>query len=311
VTWSSWPASTHNDGDLDDNEYEKLAVPYSANGIIGSPADTALAYGDSSGRQVKTRGGRYVLVRGRLGYSGGSDSTFSVGANVSGSTRYDLLVAGVDRGSDYEVSAYVKAGTPGSGPPATEVAVGTTGKYEIPLATIRVVNNATTIEAADVVPVGWFVAPPPIVCIDKDKRPPAARGLRIYQNDTKTWYWSDGTNWIADLPDTPWVTFTPAAGWNVGSAGCRVKTRAGFASLICEVSRVGALAANVDSVIATLDVAYRPGAASGLGAPLIAWVNGALGLGIVKPDGRIILANSPTLATGALVEFHIATWPIG
>ncbi len=305
MAWSSWPSSTHNSGDLDDNEYEKLAVPYSASGVIGSPSDTPLAYGDGSGRQVKTRGGRYVLVRGRLGYSGGTDTAFSVAANSSGSTRTDLLVAGVDRGSNYNVTAYVK-----TGPASPQVDVGTTGKYEIPLATIRVINGATTITASDVTPTAWFVAPFPIVCTSTT-RPPHAVGLRIYETDTGNRLISTGASWTAEISDTGWTNFTPSTGWNVGSAGCKIRARAGFASLICGVSRVGALGADVDSVIATLDVAYRPGSTSGLGFPLIAWVNGEIGLGIVKPSGQIILSNSPALATGGLVEFHGATWPIG
>jgi hypothetical protein len=311
VAWSSWPSTDHNSGDLDDNEYEKIAVPYLANGVIGGPADISLVYGDSSGRQVKTRGGRYVAVRGRLGSSGATDTTLSVTANSSGSTRIDLVVARVDRADNYNITPVVKPGTPGSGPPSTQVDVGTTGKYEIPLAEVTVINGATTITAADVKNVAWYTAPPPVTALSADKLPPHLAGLRAWLLDSKTWVTSDGSSWSSDVTDTGWKDFTPGTGWNVASAGCRVRARGGFASLICEVSRVGALGANVDSVVATLDTPYKPGPTSGLGFPLIAWVNGQLGLGVVKPSGQIILANSPALATGGLVEFHGATWPIG
>ena len=308
MAWSSWPSSTHNSGDLDDNEYEKLAVQYSASGVIGSPLDTPIAYGDSSGMQVKTHSGRYVFVRGRLGYSGATDTACSVASNSSGSTRTDLLVAGIDRGSNYNVTAYVK-----TGPASTQVDVGTTGKYEIPLATIRVINGATTITAEDVLPAAWFCGPLPIVCKSAN-RPPHAVGLRIYETDTKNRLISDGSAWSSEIADTGWVGFTPASGWNVGPAGslgCKIRARGGFASLICEVSRVGSLAADADSIVATLDTQYRPGSGAGLGAPLIAWVNGEIGRGVIKPSGQLILTNSPAIASGGLVVFQSATWPIG
>lgn len=311
MAWSSWPSTDHNSGDLDDNEYEKIAVPYLASGVIGGPADISIVYGDSSGMQVKTRGGRYVAVRGRLGSSGGTDTALAVGSNSSGSTRVDLVVARVDRADNYNITPVVKPGTPGSGPPSTQVDVGTTGKYEIPLAEVTVINGATTITAANVKNVAWYTAPPPVAGLDANHLPPHLAGLRAWLLDSKSWVTSDGSAWRSDVTDTGWTDFTPTAGWNVGAGGCKVRARAGFASLICEVSRVGTLAANTDSAIATLDVAYRPGSGAGIGMPLIAWVNGEVGLAVAKPDGRIILQNSPALATGGLVELQGATWPIG
>lgn len=192
---SSWPAPSHSSGSVTDSEFEALATFNQVDGIVGLPSDTPLVFGDSSGRQIKVRANRFAQVRGRTWSSGSSEYTVSIGANVSGQTRTDLVVVGVDR-TTYVVTLYVKAGTPGAGAPALQTDLSmTTGKYEIPIATVTVINGASTISAADVVFKGWFVGQPNVTCTSLT-RPPAVNGLRIFETDTALTYVASGGSWL-------------------------------------------------------------------------------------------------------------------
>jgi hypothetical protein len=154
VAESSWPDPA-NGRVVDDAGFEALGVvlgPYG--GVRGDFTSPALVYGDSSGRQVKVVADRYALVRGHVWYSGPTIVTVPIGANTSGSTRTDLVVLRYSR-TTYNVTLQVVAGTPGSGAPSPTQNTGTTGVWELPLATVSVANNASTISAANVT----YVAP--------------------------------------------------------------------------------------------------------------------------------------------------------
>jgi hypothetical protein len=302
VAFDSWPLAVPDS--ISDYEWERLAISFSASGVYGTPGDSSLFYADDTGRHIKVRAGKYGLIRGRVFYTGTTDTTLAIAANA-GAARTDLGVVGLDRSSGWTVTPYVK-----TGPASLTLNTGTTGQYEIPGCTVAVPTGATSIAAGQVVATNWYLAPPSIVCTAAT-RPPGVAGLRIYQTDTKTWFTYDGSAWKPDLTDTPWTEFDPESGWRVGSLGCMVKARNGVATLNCEVTRVGNLAANADSVIATLGSAYRPSATVGIGIGLNAWINGQPGLGIVKPTGELILSNGPALVTGGLVVFQSASWPIG
>lgn len=200
---NSYPRPGYNSGAVTDVEYEALAAQYANDGLVGLPTDPVMAYGDSSGRQVKVRASRKAIVRGRVYDSGGSDIILSIGANSSGSTRVDLVVLRLDR-STSAVTEAVVAGTPGAGPPAVTQSTGTSGTYEIPLAQVTVVNGASTIAATDVTPLAWYVSPSGTVMCTSTTRPtgvPRRTGMTIQESDTGLRYTWDGTAWRLLLDD--------------------------------------------------------------------------------------------------------------
>lgn len=190
---SSWP-SPDNSRVVDDLSYEKLVAGQYVDGQLGSPSDTPLVYADSSGRQVFLRSGRYAVLRGHGWTSGATDVTLAVGANTSGSTRIDLVVLGLNR-STWNVTAYVKAGTAGSGvPPALQIDTGSTGIFEIPLAEVTVPNSATVTTAAQIKPRAWWSRPDGYASSGTDTRPPSpATGEAMWESGTK--YVWNGTIW--------------------------------------------------------------------------------------------------------------------
>lgn len=205
---SSWP-SPDTARTVSDVQYERLAAPQYADGLIGLPTDTGLVYADGSTRGVFLRSGRYAQLRGHGWASGTTDTALSIGANTSGSTRTDLVVLGLNR-STWNVTAYVKAGTPGAGAPVLEVATGDTGIYEMPLAEVTVLNSAAVITADQVKTRHWYAGPDGVSSAGVDTRPPSPTpGMRMFE-DITAYVWS-GTTWerISNLP-TPVQTFQTA-----------------------------------------------------------------------------------------------------
>lgn len=148
---STWP-STAGSHVVTDDQWEQMASAFMDDGVIDAPGATTAVFGDSSGRQVKIRANKLAMVGGHGYLSGTSDVVKTITANSSGSTRIDRVVLGLDR-TTWAVTSYVKAGTPGAGvaPSLQRDAKGSsTGKWEISLAQVTVVNGAATIAAADV-----------------------------------------------------------------------------------------------------------------------------------------------------------------
>lgn len=137
-----------------DIQYEQLVAGYAGDGIAGAPNQTAVVYGDTSGRQVKIRANKIGAVRGRGWNSGPTDVALAITANGGSAVRYDLVVLRLTR-STWKVAVAVKTGTAGSGsPPALQqdldpLGAGS-GVFEIPLAVVSVGAGVTTINAGDV-----------------------------------------------------------------------------------------------------------------------------------------------------------------
>lgn len=191
---SSWPSPAASRV-ITDLQYEKLVANQYVDGLVGSIADAPAVYADGSGRQVFLRASRYAQLRGHGWNSGGTDLTFSIGANTSGSTRIDLMVIGLSR-STFDVTAYVKAGTPGSPAPALQLDLGDTGIYEMPLAEITVLNGASVISAAQITPRAWYSRADGASAPGSgtETRPPnPVSGTMLWQAGTK--YVWNGTLW--------------------------------------------------------------------------------------------------------------------
>ncbi|WP_217545561.1 hypothetical protein [Streptomyces sp. GbtcB6] len=137
----SWPSPSHNARALTDVEYELLAARFSDDGVYGSPSDTPVVSA-GAGLSVDVRAGVYASVRGHLWYSGTAVTNLTIAANPTASTRFDRVVLRLDR-STWNVTAAVKQGTAGAGTPDLTRDTGSTGVWEIPLATVTVAASAT------------------------------------------------------------------------------------------------------------------------------------------------------------------------
>ncbi len=213
---SSWP-SPSNSRVVDDLSYERLAAPQYVDGLTGSLSDLPPVFADGSARSVFIRSSRVAQLRGHGWTSGGSQLTKTISANTSGSTRVDLVVLGLDR-STWNVTSYVKVGTPGSGAPALQVDAGDTGIYEMPLAEVTVGNGVSVIAADKIVSRAWYAradgaaAPGSTVAT----RPPnPVSGMALWQAGSKfVWngtYW-DPVSGLAPAQTIQTVTYTGTTG---------------------------------------------------------------------------------------------------
>jgi hypothetical protein len=143
VAQNSWPSPGHNDRNVTDTEYEKIASRFSDDGMYGTPADTAVISA-GVGLSVDVRADVHASVRGHAWTSGTTTVNLAIAANVSGLTRIDRVVLRLDR-SDWTVRAVVKEGTPGSGVPTLSQQTGDTGVYEIALAEVTILSGAGSV----------------------------------------------------------------------------------------------------------------------------------------------------------------------
>jgi hypothetical protein len=307
VAEDSWQSPNHSSGAVSDIELEQLYFPFTANGVIGSPADTSVAFGDSSGLNVKIRSGKHASIRGFHWYSGASDVTKTIGSNSSGSTRTDLLVLRLDR-STWDVRAAVVAGTPGSGAPAATQQTGTTGVWELPIATVTVANGAATITAGNVHPVNWYCGPQSVVCTSTTRPDPTA-GLVIYETDTGREYIGNGSSFVNSITDSGWVSVPAISGW---SSNCKVRNLNGQATITGSFTRTGSnIAANSQWQMGTIPSAYRPGGSQEIrvamvrngGVAISGWLGAGSGIVVVQEFGSAISTNN--------VVYLGASYPLG
>lgn len=155
---SSWPTPA-NGRVVDDVQYEKVGLGLGpVAGVLGDFTSPQLVYGDSSGMQIKIAADRYAVIGGHIWWSGSTIFTKAIGSNSSGSTRTDLVVVRLSR-TTWAATVVVIAGTPGAGAPAPTQNTGTTGSFDLPLATVTVASGAATITSGNVAYVGPHLAP--------------------------------------------------------------------------------------------------------------------------------------------------------
>ncbi|MFD7997327.1 hypothetical protein [Streptomyces mexicanus] len=253
---NSWPSPSYNSRSVTDLEYEKLSARFSDDGVYGSPADSAVVTA-GTGLTVNVRAGVYASVRGHAWTSGTSTVSLPVGANSSGQTRIDRVVLQLDR-STWNVQAIVKPGTPGAGPPALSQQTGDTGTYEIPLAQVTVINNAT---AVTVTREELYVGSRTRACTSTTRNPNPARGEECFETDTGRWMGWNGTSWVTLYEDTGQLPI--GAGWSTWEAfGDNIaQKRSGIVELRLAVRRKDSTftAADADgSQIGVLPAAIRP-----------------------------------------------------
>lgn len=304
----SYPNSAHNSGAVTTTEWEQLAHRGLGTGLIGSPSDSAVVYGDSSGMQVKIRSDKRAAVRGAAWYSGATDITVAISANTSGSTRVDIVVLRLTKATGVVAEAVVE-GNPGSGAPSLTRDTGTTGTYEFPLARVTVAHNASTISAGNVNLDGWYLAPQPVAGATTTLPAAAdqAPGMLVYDSDEDEAYVSSGSALRLLYGDSGWLTPTAASGWALDSRA-KYRRLTNSLALTFAANRTGGnLAAGTDSLMLTLPAGYRPSQE----IQLVGYIDGGnIGRAYIDTSGRVYIANySQTFETGdtftASVSFPI------
>jgi hypothetical protein len=110
-----------------------------ATGVLANVLNQFEVYGDSSGRQVKIKTGE-CWIQGHWGTKT-TETTLAIAANSSGSTRTDRVVLRADFNNNWiELDVLTGGGA------VTQ----NTSIWEISLATVTVINGASTIAAGDV-----------------------------------------------------------------------------------------------------------------------------------------------------------------
>ncbi len=142
---------------LGEGRYDPESISLDLNPIV---------YADSTGRHVKLRAGTSALVRGFRWEAGADPVILPLAANTTGLARLDLIVLRLDRES-YTVRAVAIQGAPSSTPiaPSPLRQLTENGKYDVPLATVRVTSSNTTglpsIATSDVTTLEMRIAPQP------------------------------------------------------------------------------------------------------------------------------------------------------
>jgi hypothetical protein len=307
VAEDSWVSPDHSSGSVSDQEYEQLVQAAAASGIIGSPGDTSVAFGDASGMNVKIRADKHATVRGFHWASGGSTLTLSVGSNGAGSTRIDLLVLRLSR-STWNVRAAVVAGVAGNPAPTPTQDTGTSGVWELPIATISVAPGASSIAANKVTPVNWYIGPPTIVCTSTT-RPPAAAGQRIFETDTGKEFVGNGSSFVTSIIDSGWVNVPAIAGW---TSACKVRNLNGQITVNGAFTRTGSsIAANSQWQMGTLPSAYWPSGPANIRVPMVRSGGIAIAGWIGVGTGIVVIQEFAAAISSGQVVYLSTSYPLG
>jgi hypothetical protein len=302
VAQASWPSPAHNDREVTDLEYERLAARFSENGIYGTPADPAVVTA-GVGLAVNVRADVYASVRGHAWASGSTGDTLEIAANSSGSTRIDRVVLRLDR-STWTVRAVVKTGTPGAGVPSLSQSAGDTGTYEIPLAEVTVLNGAASVTVTrKELYVGARLRP----STSTSRNPVPSPGEMCYETDTGRVRLWDGAAWVSALDDPGEVLINaPHTAWS-NEADCVLQRRNGIVNLrLGSFKRTaGNLDAGTDSRLpAAIPAAYRHPTRDQY---CMAYVTGARIARIIiysaasERPGQVWLVNKPDISVGEFV----------
>lgn len=294
-----------------DAEYERLTRTSGADGILGLTSDTPVVYADNSGMQIKVRADKVARLRGFAWESGDTDFTKTVTSNASGSTRVDLVVLRLTR-STWAVTIEVRAGSPGSGAPSPVTDLGSTGVYEIGIATVTVPSGASSITAGNVTWRGWYVGEDGQIMCTSGTRPPHQANRRIWETDTGRGLISTGSDWLVTYEDTGWLAVPMLAGWTTDEfAVARYRRRNGQVSAVFGARRTGgALSSGTNTNAGQLPVGFRP--AYDLRTVVALNISGyPTGIGALGTDGVFQLTEyANQIPTGRWIYFPPLSYPV-
>lgn len=309
MTQGSWPSPNHGSPAraVTDAEYPHLA-PWASDGVFQSASD--VVYGNSSGREVHVRAGKCGIVKGHAWTSGAADFALTIAANSSGSTRTDTVVLRLDR-STWDVTAAVRQGTAGAGPPTLVRDAGDTGLWEIPVADVTVDNGVATIASGKVGARTLFQSGATRPCnVLTDVQATLDDGDMVYEASTGRWIGWTASGGVVLYQDTGFQALTVIGNWIIGSFTPQYRLRNGWVYLRGSVNRKTNTLQSTDtnSPIATIPSAYRPAgthnyfsgtSALGLLRMQVAYDTGGLAivdLGSDIPVNRVVYLDTAWIA---------------
>lgn len=237
-------------------QHELILGRGTATGVHGHPDDSSVVYANGTGtRQVFVRASKSATVEGYFWQNDAVEFSKTLAANTSGSTRIDLVVLRLNR-SDYSVSVQVVQGAPGAGAPATTNATGTSGWWELPLAEVTVVNNATTLASTDVVRRCWYLGEDGMILCKAATMPPPSPGRVVFRTDTGQYLLSNGTTWSPTAEDSGLLSLTLSSGWT--AALNRVQRRNGTVVVAVNVTRSTSIPAGASVKVGQLPAGCYP-----------------------------------------------------
>ncbi len=300
-----------------DAAYERLLGPVTGAGRYGfgltaSQLSAPLIFGDNSGRQVKALANQAAIVRGFRWESGTTPPVVALDANTSGNPRLDLIVLRLNR-SDFTVRLGKTNGTPATVPAAPNPVqdAGSTGVWELPLATVRVSSSGTTgqpfIQTTGVTPTDHWGTAPGVLLRDGSNIPTTAPGTPLYRVDNGRSYRSNGSGYTLLGEDGAYTKITAAGGWT--SDFLYAQRRNGWTyfqgTLILNVAD---RAAGTALVVCTLPAGFRPEHDMylnvGMSPAQLGWAY------ITASTGTVIVTSySSTFPNGGRVVLGPVTYP--
>ncbi len=304
---------------MTDANYELLMSKVTGDGrigldVAGNSLTAVIIYADGTGRRFKVRANTSYLVRGFRWESGDEGIVKSLDANTSGNPRLDLVVLRLDR-SDFTVRVVVLKGTPAAVPtlPAVTQQATTTGRYEIPLASIRVAHNTgvnlPNITSADISSYESWLGSPPLIG-HSSARPAVKPGGIWTEYDTARSFIGLQTKWHLYAEDSPPFKFNANSSWDPERFSAYVQRRNGtthFQAIIYRKAGLPVAGDGLDIPILTLSEAQRP--------VLNTYGTGAQGgrkvclFYVESSTGKVTLIDHEELAAGGYVHLGPVSWP--
>lgn len=288
-------------GALTEVQYERLAHPQAAEGLVGHPSGPAPV--SVSGGQVIIREGMAGLVRGFPWASGNSPIVYT--PSLTGPNRVDLVVLRLSRDDAYRVGSAIRTGTSET-PPVPFSGTGPTDWYEVPLAEVRMASGALTLQKIR----AWYIGEDGQILCTSVARPPNLPGRRIFETDTGRAYISTGTSWAPVLDDSGWVNMTAVPYWSAYSVGYQVRRQNSSVHMRLSVQRTSGstLQAGTDTNVGQVPAGFRPN----YSVPVLGYLDGAnLARAFVLPNGYVQIQNyTVPITTGISFTAHTASWTL-
>lgn len=296
---------TQGGGGVTDARYEQLIGTVLPSGLQGTPALSSLVYADSSGRQVKVQPARSAMVRGFKWETDGAGITRSIAANASGNPRIDLAVLRLNR-TDFSVTFQVIQGaasiTPS--PPTLTQNTGSTGVWEMPLAEITVANNATSLAAATVKDVSWYIGGTDLVGTSA-AFPPVTPGASFTATDIGRKFDAVGSAWHLTAENGAWTSISAATGW---TGNIYFRRRNGWTYFQALMNRSGAnIPAATSSPLFTIPASFRPSS----DLYCVAYAGSQIMRVLIDAATGVATLNGKSVdfQSGTSMAVHPITWP--